>query len=80
VRSGPLDRADGGKRLAKTCLELGGKNPLIVCDDADLQNAVTWTLGSASATRPALRRGSRILVFDGVYDSSRRCSSRRSAR
>src|SRR4029453_2808412 len=28
-----------GRRLAKTCLELGGKNPLIVCDDADLQNA-----------------------------------------
>src|SRR5207253_746176 len=36
-----------GKRLAKVCLELGGKNPLIVCDDADLMNAVTWTLGSA---------------------------------
>src|SRR5262245_34259842 len=36
-----------GRRLAKTCLELGGKNPLIGCDDADLQNAVTWTLGSA---------------------------------
>ena len=36
-----------GRRLAKTCLELGGKNPLIVCDDADLTNAVTWAIGSA---------------------------------
>ena len=36
-----------GRRLAKTCLELGGKNPLIVCDDADLANAVTWAIGSA---------------------------------
>ena len=29
-----------GDRLAKICLELGGKNPLIVCDDADLDEAV----------------------------------------
>ena len=39
--------ATAGHRLAKVCLELGGKNPLIVCDDADLAKAVTWTLGSA---------------------------------
>ena len=58
-----------GKRLAKTCLELGGKNPLIVCDDADLQNAVTWTLGSAfSNAGQRCAAGSRILVFDAVYD------------
>ena len=58
-----------GKRLAKTCLELGGKNPLIVCDDADLQNAVTWTIGSAfSNAGQRCAAGSRILVFDAVYD------------
>jgi len=28
-----------GERLATVSLELGGKNPLIVCDDADLENA-----------------------------------------
>ncbi len=28
-----------GERLAKVCLELGGKNPLVVCDDADLEGA-----------------------------------------
>ena len=28
-----------GERLAKVCLELGGKNPLVVCDDADLDAA-----------------------------------------
>ena len=61
-----------GKRLAKTCLELGGKNPLIVCDDADLQNAVVWTLGSAfSNAGQRCAAGSRILVFDGVYDRFR---------
>jgi aldehyde dehydrogenase (NAD+) len=58
-----------GKRLAKTCLELGGKNPLIVCDDADLANAVTWTIGSAfSNAGQRCAAGSRILVFDAVYD------------
>src|SRR6185503_18349558 len=58
-----------GRRLAKTCLELGGKNPLIVCDDADLQNAVTWTLGSAfSNAGQRCAAGSRIIVFEQVYD------------
>ena len=61
-----------GRRLAKTCLELGGKNPLIVCDDADLQNAVTWTLGSAfSNAGQRCAAGSRIIVFDAVYDRFR---------
>jgi aldehyde dehydrogenase (NAD+) len=58
-----------GRRLAKTCLELGGKNPLIVCDDADLKNAVTWALGSAfSNAGQRCAAGSRLIVFDAVYD------------
>jgi aldehyde dehydrogenase (NAD+) len=61
-----------GRRLAKTCLELGGKNPLIVCDDADLQNAVSWTIGSAfSNAGQRCAAGSRIIVFDAVYDRFR---------
>ncbi len=64
--------ATAGRRLAKVCLELGGKNPLIVCDDADLANAVTWTLGSAfSNAGQRCAAGSRILVFDAVYDQFR---------
>jgi aldehyde dehydrogenase (NAD+) len=62
-----------GRRLAKVCLELGGKNPLIVCDDADLQNAVTWTVGSAfSNAGQRCAAGSRIIVFDAVYDQFRK--------
>ena len=54
-----------GRRLAKTCLELGGKNPLIVCDDADLKNAVTWSIGSAfSNAGQRCAAGSRLIVFD----------------
>jgi aldehyde dehydrogenase (NAD+) len=59
-----------GRRLAKVCLELGGKNPLIVCDDADLKNAVTWTIGSAfSNAGQRCAAGSRIIAFDAVYDA-----------
>ncbi len=47
-----------GRRLAKVCLELGGKNALVVCDDADLGNAVRWAIASAfSNAGPALRLG-----------------------
>jgi acyl-CoA reductase-like NAD-dependent aldehyde dehydrogenase len=59
----------GGERLAKISLELGGKNPLVVCDDADLDQAVEWTLLSAfSNAGQRCASGSRIIVFDAVYD------------
>ena len=60
------------RRLAKTCLELGGKNALVVCDDADLDDAVAW--GVAAAFSNAGQRcasASRIVVFDTVYDAYR---------
>lgn len=56
--------------LAKVCLELGGKNPLVVCDDADLELAAAHA--TASAFVDAGQRcaaGSRIIVFDSVYDA-----------
>ena len=57
------------KRLAKVSLELGGKNPLIVCDDADLDNAVKWTLLSAfSNAGQRCAAAGRIIVFDNIYE------------
>jgi alpha-ketoglutaric semialdehyde dehydrogenase len=58
--------------LAKVCLELGGKNPLLVCDDADVSRAAEHAVASAfidAGQRCAA--GSRILVFDAVYDAFR---------
>ena len=58
--------------LAKVCLELGGKNPLIVCDDADIDKAAEHAVASAfidAGQRCAA--GSRIIVFDRVYDAFR---------
>jgi len=61
-----------GERLAKVSLELGGKNPLVVCDDADLENAAKWVLLSAfSNTGQRCASGSRIIIFEGVYDKFR---------
>jgi aldehyde dehydrogenase (NAD+) len=61
-----------GARLAKVCLELGGKNPLVVCDDADLDAAVEAAVLSAfSNAGQRCAAGSRLLVFDAVYERFR---------
>jgi aldehyde dehydrogenase (NAD+) len=66
-----INEAAGG-RLAKVCLELGGKNALVVCDDADLGTAVRWALASAfSNAGQRCASASRIVVFDDVYDDFR---------
>lgn len=61
-----------GRRLARISLELGGKNPLLVCDDADLEKAVHWSVLSAfSNAGQRCASGSRIIVLDKVYDEFR---------
>jgi acyl-CoA reductase-like NAD-dependent aldehyde dehydrogenase len=61
-----------GERLAKVSLELGGKNPLVVCDDADLESAAKWVLLSAfSNAGQRCASGSRIIVFEAIYDRFR---------
>jgi acyl-CoA reductase-like NAD-dependent aldehyde dehydrogenase len=62
----------GGRRLAKVVLELGGKNALVVCDDADLDRAVEWSLASAfSNAGQRCAAASRLVVFADVYDDFR---------
>ncbi len=61
-----------GRRLARVSLELGGKNPLVVCDDADLGQAVHWaTLSAFSNAGQRCASGSRMIVFNTVYDEFR---------
>lgn len=58
-----------GKRLARVSLELGGKNPFVVCDDANLEEAVRWAILSAfSNAGQRCAAGSRILIFKNVYE------------
>lgn len=69
---GRMIAATAGQRLAKVCLELGGKNPLVVCDDADLEQAAqTAALSAFSNAGQRCAAGSRIIVFDAVYDRFR---------
>lgn len=56
-----------GARLARVSLELGGKNPFVVCDDADLDEAVRWAVLSAfSNAGQRCASGSRIIVFEAI--------------
>ena len=61
-----------GRRAAKVVLELGGKNALVVCDDADIGRAVEWSLASAySNAGQRCASASLIAVFESVYDEYR---------
>jgi acyl-CoA reductase-like NAD-dependent aldehyde dehydrogenase len=61
-----------GRRLLKVSLELGGKNPFVVCDDADLDQAVHWACLSAfSNAGQRCAAGSRIIIFDSLYETFR---------
>ena len=57
------------KRFAKMQLEMGGKNPLVVLDDADLEQAVEVALqGSYYSTGQRCTASSRIIVTGGIHD------------
>lgn len=57
------------KRLARVSLELGGKNPFIVCNDADLENALNWaSLSAFSNAGQRCAAASRIIVFEDIYE------------
>jgi aldehyde dehydrogenase (NAD+) len=61
-----------GERFARISLELGGKNALVVCDDADLENAAKWVLLSAfSNAGQRCASTSRVIVFDSIYENFR---------
>ncbi|MGZ9113880.1 MAG: aldehyde dehydrogenase family protein [Brevundimonas sp.] len=57
------------RRQARVQLEMGGKNPLIVLDDADLDRAIAIALdGSFFATGQRCTASSRLIVQDGIHD------------
>jgi aldehyde dehydrogenase (NAD+) len=56
-------------RLAKVQLEMGGKNPQVVLDDADLDTAVNVSLQSAFfSTGQRCTAASRLIVTQGIHD------------
>jgi alpha-ketoglutaric semialdehyde dehydrogenase len=68
-----------GRRIAAECvtshpmkkvqLEMGGKNPMVVLDDADLKVAVECAVNSAFfATGQRCTASSRLIVTEGIHD------------
>lgn len=57
------------KHLRKFQLEMGGKNPLVVLDDADLDNAVECAAnGAFFSTGQRCTASSRLIVTEGIHD------------
>lgn len=68
-----------GRHVARSCttadpmkkvqLEMGGKNPMVVLDDADLNLAIECAVNSAFfSTGQRCTASSRLIVTDGVHD------------
>jgi acyl-CoA reductase-like NAD-dependent aldehyde dehydrogenase len=56
-------------RMAKLQLEMGGKNPLVVLDDADLPTAVNVAVqGAYYSTGQRCTASSRLIVTSGIHD------------
>jgi aldehyde dehydrogenase (NAD+) len=62
-------KAAAGSNLKKVTLELGGKSPNIVFNDADIENAISWVnFGIFFNHGQCCCAGSRIYVQEGIYD------------
>lgn len=56
-------------RMARFQLEMGGKNPMVVLDDADLDVAVNCVVQSGFfSTGQRCTASSRVIVTDGIHD------------
>jgi len=61
--------ADAAETIKEVTLELGGKSPLIVFDDANLDNAVSGALlGNFYTQGEICTNGTRVFVQAGIYD------------
>lgn len=69
VRTGKRVMAAAAETLTPVVLELGGKDPMIVCDDADIERAAGGALwgafGNSGQTCMAVER---VYVHESIYD------------
>jgi acyl-CoA reductase-like NAD-dependent aldehyde dehydrogenase len=69
MQNGKRVLEESAKTLTPVILELGGKDPMIVCDDADLDQAAHAAASAAFiASGQMCLAAERVLVFDAVYD------------
>jgi len=70
VETGRIVARTAGEKLIPVTLELGGKSPMIVMDDADLPKAVAGAVSGMRFTRQgqSCTAASRILVHEKIHD------------
>jgi betaine-aldehyde dehydrogenase len=69
VATGKRVLALAGAQMKHATMELGGKSPLIVFDDADVENAVGGAmLGNFYSAGQVCSNGTRVFVQGGIYD------------
>jgi betaine-aldehyde dehydrogenase len=69
VPTGRKVMAAAGGLMKQATMELGGKSPLIVFDDADLDNAIGGAmLGNFYSTGQICSNGTRVFVHEEVHD------------
>jgi len=62
-------KAAASSNLKKVTLELGGKSPNLVFNDADIDNAISWVnFGIFYNHGQCCCAGSRVFVQEGIYD------------
>jgi acyl-CoA reductase-like NAD-dependent aldehyde dehydrogenase len=69
VEVGKQIAAQCGENMKKVQLEMGGKNPLVILDDADLNVAVNAAVnGAYFSTGQRCTASSRFVVTEGIHD------------
>jgi succinate-semialdehyde dehydrogenase/glutarate-semialdehyde dehydrogenase len=69
-RAGSAVASEAGQALKKSTMELGGADPFIVLDDADLDTAVKWALvGRMENTGQACIAAKRFIIPDSIADA-----------
>ncbi len=69
VETGKRVAAASAENMRRFQLEMGGKNPLVVVDDADLANAVECAAnGAFFSTGQRCTASSRLVVTEGIHD------------
>lgn len=69
--AGEIVYAAGAKRIVPVSLELGGKSPMIICADANLDKTVPGAISGMRFTRQgqSCTAASRIYVHEDLYDA-----------
>jgi len=69
VEVGKIVMAEAAKDLKKVTLELGGKSPIVIFDDANLDNALNASLvGNFYSSGQVCSNGTRVFVHESIHD------------